>query len=117
MSHVAEVQVEFRDLDCLEIACKALGAEFHRHAKCKLYDGVQREGTLVKPKGWLYPVCVKGNKAEFDNFNGSWGKMSEFDKIKQLYAVEAATKQAKRQGYQTTRQVQKDGSIKVTLTK
>jgi len=112
MSHIAEVKVEFKDMDALKAACVRCGAEFIGMGTHQVY-AEQRQGVAFKPKGWHYPVVLQGSTAAMDNFNGYWGEMSEFNRVKQMYAVEVAKKAAKRQGMSITERKQADGSIRL----
>ncbi len=73
-------------------------------AHCGLVDlGVKRhkvysetvEGQGVSLPDWHHPVVIKADgTAVYDNFNGSWGKQVELDKLVQRYAIEALTEEA-----------------------
>ena len=55
-------------------------------------------------------------QARFDNYGGRWGEQEQLDRFLQIYAVEAARIQARRQGHSVTEQPLADGSIKLTIT-
>lgn len=112
MSHIAEVKVEFKDMDALKAACVRCGAEFIGQGQHVVY-AAERIGVAFKPNGWRYPVVIQGSTAAMDNYKGHWGKMEEFNRVKQLYAVEVAKKAAKRQGLSVIEKAQKDGSIRL----
>jgi hypothetical protein len=112
ISHIAEIEVEIKDTDALKTACVRCGAEFIGMGTHRVFV-TDRKGIAVKPKGWTYPVVFADGKAAVDNFNGHWGDMAEFKKLRQTYAVEVAKKAAKRQGMNVREQQQKDGSIRL----
>lgn len=112
MSHIAEVQVEIKDMAALKAACVRCGAEFIGQGQHRVYK-TEQIGVAVKLKGWRFPVVFQGNTAALDNFKGRWGDMAEFKKLRQVYAVEVAKKAAKRQGLSVTEKAQKDGSIRL----
>ena len=52
---------------------------------------------------------------KYDNFEGHWGDQQHLDRFLQLYAVEKAKLEARKQGYTVSEQALQDGSIKVQL--
>ncbi len=51
----------------------------------------------------------------YDNYNGRWGDQQHLDFFLQIYAVEKAKLEARKQGYSAIEQPLADGSIKVTI--
>lgn len=92
MSHTQEVQVEMKDMEILKKAAKNLGATV-KEGDHKLY-AENVTGTGVYLKGWKFPVVItKDGKCKYDNYNGNWGGIDEFNKLKQQYSLEAVQKQ------------------------
>lgn len=122
MSHTVTMEVEFKPGKALENACKRLdGVELRELSSSNLVslyqsDSKFTEGHAIKLPGWTYEVVLdKDGKLHFDNFNGRWGKIEELNKVKQMYAVEAAKIEARKQGFMI-REVVKDGNIQLELT-
>jgi len=98
MSHTMNVQLELHDRDALLAACQRLGLTMieGRH---KLYQTTE-EGIAISLPGWKYPVVVKQDGSiSYDNYNGSWGKIEELNKLKAYYGLEKAKIEARKQGY------------------
>lgn len=123
MSHTATVSAEFKDVPALFAACKRLGIAMPELGEHKLYEGknlgVTHHGYAVRLPGWYLPVIVDiaGKKVHYDNYEGDWGNIAEFNKFRQAYATEAAKAQARKMGYRVTEQRQANGSVKLVLAK
>lgn len=116
MSHIAKVDIQFKDHKCLEEAAKRIGVRTERVKNYRFYDGTIASGTAVYLDGWKYPVVVKEDgEAVYDNYNGSWGTEDKLNKLKQHYGVEVAKKQAHLKGYTCTETVTADGKIKLKV--
>ena len=142
MSHIAQIEIEVRDLDCLEAACKELGLDVARgQTKYKWWGS--RVGREPLPAGFHeadlghceHAIKIPGNEKAYeigicqrrdgkpgftllwDFFNGGYGLQEKVGqnagKLTQLYAVHVATKQAKQQGYAVQRKVLQDGKIQL----
>ncbi len=143
MSHVAEIQVEIKDLDALEAACKRIGTlELVRDQKVYKWWG-SSVGDYPLPEGFTaedlgkcdHAIRVKGDKHAYevgvvrarngkqgyvlhwDFFNNGYGMQAQVGEnckhLRQAYAVEVAKKAAKRQGMNVREQKQQDGSIRL----
>lgn len=126
MSHKTTVQTEIRDLEALKRAAEKMDevdkiqiAEHGQELDAKLYQGVAKGVAVIKFKSWTYPVVVKADgTAEFDNYNGSWGKTEHLDKLTQLYAAEVTVQKVKQQGLRIISQTTKaDGTIQIRASK
>jgi hypothetical protein len=117
MSHIAKVDIQFKDSNSLKEAAKRLGHKCEEVKNYRFYDGTVASGTVVYLPDWKYPVVIKDDgEAVYDNYNGHWGKQKELDQLKQIYGVEVAKKQARIKGYSCREVVQPDGKIKVFVT-
>lgn len=145
MSHVATIDIEIRDLDALDAACKRLGLElvcgqttykwFGRHVG----DYPLPEGFTAKdlgkcdhairipgkPKAYEIGVVERrdgkpGYALQWDFFAGGKGmqKVAGDDcaKLQQAYATEAAKAAAVAQGFSVTEQQTHDGTIRIVAT-
>lgn len=116
MSHIAKVDIQFKDLKSIEAAAKRLSIKCEPVKKYCFYDGTTASGTAVYLNGWKYPVVIKEDgEAVFDNYNGSWGAQDKLDQLKQIYGVEVAKKQARLKGYSVTETQTTDGKIKLKI--
>lgn len=98
MSHTVHIDIQFRDRQCLISACQRLGLRMQEGSH-KLFQTTE-EGIGVSLLGWRYPAVIKPDgTVAIDNYNGSWGKIEELNKLKAYYGVEVATMAAYMQGY------------------
>jgi len=72
----------------------------------------------VQLPGWKYPVGVEADGTiKADNYKGAWGAQEHMDRLRQLYAAEAAKAAARKQGYTVTERVGKEGKIVLEATR
>jgi hypothetical protein len=116
MSHIVTIATEVRDPDAVAAACRRLGLAEPVQGTATLFEG-QASGLLVKLPGWLYPVVcdTSTGQVRFDNYNQSWGRQEELDRLLQAYAVERARIEARKRGHSVVEQSLADGSIKLTI--
>jgi hypothetical protein len=116
LSHVVQIQAVVRDPDAIRAACERLKLPAPVHGRHRLYESVV-EGHAVQLPDWRYPiVCdVASGVVRYDNFGGHWGDQAQLDRFIQMYAVEKAKIEARRNGHTCTEQALADGSIKVTV--
>ena len=134
VSHIATVEIEFKDLDCLAKACTKCGVELRMGQKqFKWFAGKVSEcdAAISVPQNTVayeIGVHIEGGKIRlsYDPWNKGNGMQNHIafeddikgiGKLQQAYAVEVARKQAKRQGFSVREQVQADGRIKLTLAR
>ncbi len=98
MSHTMNVSLELHDRDALLAACQRLGLSVSE-GKHRLYQTTE-EGLAVSLSGWKYPAVVKEDgTVAIDNYNGSWGKIEELNKLRAYYGLEKAKAEARKKGY------------------
>jgi hypothetical protein len=116
LSHIVSVQAKVRDPAAVAAACERLSLPAPVQGKAKLYSGTAN-GLLVQLPGWKYPAVIdtQTGTVKYDNFGGRWGEQSQFDKFVQMYSVEKAKLEARRQGYAVTEQALEDGGIKLQI--
>jgi hypothetical protein len=92
------------------------GAQYLGMGNTKTYSGTNT-GHIIKLPGWKYDVAVDVTTGEctFDNYNGSWGKDSVLDEVKQGYAIEAVKDKATREGHTMEEITLDDGSVKLVI--
>jgi hypothetical protein len=116
MSHIATVEVKFKDANVIKAAAQKLGYECKEVKNYKFYDGTVKSGISVQLPGWSYPVVfTEDGEAFFDNYNGHWGKQEELNKFTQHYGVEKAKKQAKIKGWNYREVKGQNGEVKVVI--
>ena len=116
MSHIVTIATEVRDPDAVAAACRRLGLPEPVHGTARLFEG-EATGLLVKLPGWLYPVVcdTATGSVRFDNYNETWGKQEQFDRLLQMYAVEKARIEAIKRGHSVSEHLLADGSVKVVI--
>jgi hypothetical protein len=117
MSHIAVVQIEVRDLEAINAACRRLDLKQPVHGRAKIFN-TPVEGVIVElGHNWLYPIVCNLDTGElhYDNFDGKWGDKKYLDQFVQAYSIEKATIEARRKGYSVVERSLKDGSIQLTV--
>lgn len=116
MSHIVEIQTQVRDAAAVRAGCSRLGLDSPVVGEFKLYRQTV-SGLGVQLRDWRYPVVfdLSTGNSQYDNFEGHWGDPKRLDEFMQLYAVEKAKIEARKQGYSVSEQPLADGSIKVTV--
>ena len=124
MSHFTTVQTQVRDLDALHDACVELGVKLVPNTHCRGYAGVTRQAPhVIKLKG-PYDIAVEPS----DENDGSYGLTTDwwdghvvkevgigYGRLLQSYGVHKTIREARSRGLRTTRKVEADGSILLTL--
>ena len=116
MSHIVQIQTEVRDPVAVTTACARLGLPVPRHRTVKLYNA-EATGLAVELPRWRYPVVCQTETGQlrYDNFGGRWGEQSALDRLLQIYAVEKAKLEARKQGYGVSERTLENGSILVQV--
>jgi hypothetical protein len=116
MSHIVSIRTQVRDPIAVASACDRLSLPAPVQGTAKLFTS-QASGLLVQLPRWRYPVVIDTAKGEiaFDNFNGRWGEQQHLDRFVQIYSVEKAKLEARKQGHAVSEQTLSDGSIKVQI--
>lgn len=128
MSHITKIDLEIKDLSCLETAAEMLNLDFNRDAKTHLYYAGNRgkcdHSISVRGKKDAYEIGVVANtdgsyKLNWDDYAGGRGLVDVVgqgaSRLKQEYAVAVAEKQARRQGYRVKRE-NIGGKIRLRMT-
>ena len=98
MSHTMNIQLELHNRDALLAACQRLGLTM-TEGRHTIHSTIE-EGIAVRLPGWRYPAIVKNDgSVAIDNFNGSWGRIEELNKLKAYYGLEKAKAEARKKGY------------------
>ena len=124
MSHFTTVQTQVRDLDALHDACVELGVKLVPNTNCRGYAGVVRQAPhVIKLKG-PYDIAVEPhpeNDGSYSLTTDLWdGHVAKevgvgYGRLLQSYGVHKTIREARARGLRTTRRVEADGSILLTL--
>jgi hypothetical protein len=144
MSHVAKIEIEIKDLAALKAAAEKLGMEFVEGQTSYKWYG-RSVGDTPLPAGFskyelgqcAHALRIAGNPAAYeigvvkrkdggagftllwDSWNGGYGLTEKVgakaEKLKQGYAVEVATRAARRQGFRVTTTTRQDGKVELRL--
>ncbi len=116
MSHIVSIRTQVRDPIAVASACDRLSLPAPVQGTAKLFSS-QASGLLVQLPRWRYPIVIDTTKGEiaFDNFNGRWGEQQHLDRFVQIYSVEKAKLEARKQGHSVSEQTLSNGSIKVQI--
>jgi len=122
MSHFTTIQTEVRDLDALNDACVELGLKLVPDATCRGYAGVLRKADHVIQLKGPYDIAVDPAEGGKYGFSADWweGHVARevgagYSRLMQGYGVHKTLREARSRGLRTTRQVEADGSILLTL--
>lgn len=122
MSHFTTVDIHLRDLDALQAACTELGLSVLPNTQARGFAGNNVHGEHVIKLNGPYDIAVNrqpdGNLALITDL---WQGHVErevgpaFGRLKQLYGVHLATREARRRGLHVQRQTLGDGRIRLQL--
>ena len=124
MSHFTTIQTQVRDLDALNDACVEMGFKFLPNAKCRGYAGITRLAPHVIQLKGPYDIAVDPSPEK----DGSYGLTTDwwdghvakevgigYGRLLQSYGVHKTMREARSRGLRSTRRVEADGSILLTL--
>ena len=116
MSHIVQVQTQVRDPVAIQAACQRLKLAEPTQRTVKLFSDTVT-GLAIQLPGWNFPVIcdVSSGELKYDNFQGHWGDPRELDKFLQMYTVEKALIESRKQGHTVSEQQLQDGSIKLVV--
>jgi hypothetical protein len=124
MSHFTTIQTQIRDLDALRDACSELGLGFNANATCRGYAGLTRRAPHVIQLKGPYDIAVDPSPEQ----DGSYGLTTDwwdghvakevgpgYGRLLQSYGVHKTMREARSRGLRSTRRIEADGSIRLTL--
>ena len=115
MSHTASVQVHFRDREALADACRELRFPLE-HGSVTFYDQQTYSGDLVRLPDWRYPIVVETPETvRMDNFEGRWGDIAHFHRLKHTYAVHASIRTVERTGRRVVQRIEQNGHVQLVV--
>jgi hypothetical protein len=124
MSHFTTIQTQIRDIDALLCACVELGLKLQPDFHCRGYAGVTRRAPYVIQLRGPYDIAVDPSPEN----DGSYGLTTDwwdghvakevgtgYGRLLQSYGVHKTIREAHSRGLRSTRRVEADGSILLTL--
>jgi len=124
MSHFTTIQTQIRDLDALQDACTEMNLKLLANSKCRGYAGVTRTAPHVIQLKGPYDIAVEPSKEN----DGSYGLTTDwwdghvakevgtgYGRLLQSYGVHKTMREARSRGLRSTRRVEADGSVLLTL--
>ena len=124
MSHFATIQTQIKDIEALVYACVELNLKLVPDSTCRGYAGTVRQAPyVIKLKG-PYDIAVDPSPAK----DGTYGLTTDwwdghvakevgigYSRLLQSYGVHKTIREANLRGLRSTRRVEADGSILLTL--
>lgn len=115
MSHTATVQVQFRDPEALADACRELNFPLE-HGSVTFYDQHAYTGDVIRLPGWQYPIVVETPETvRMDHYEGRWGDIAHFHRLKQTYAVHASLRAVERTGRRVIQRIEQNGHVQLVV--
>jgi len=115
LSHTASVQVQFRDREALADACRELGFALE-HGSVTFYDEKTYSGDVIQLPGWQYPIVVETPETvRMDHFDGRWGDIAHFSRLKHSYAVHASIRAVERTGRRVLQRIEQNGHVQLVV--
>ena len=124
MSHFTTIQTQIRDIDALLCACVELGVRLQPDSICRGYAGVTRKAPYVIKLRGPYDIAVDPSPEK----DGSYGLTADmwdghvakevgigYGRLLQSYGVHKTIREAHSRGLRSTRKVEADGTILLTL--
>ena len=124
MSHFTTIQTQIRDLEALRDACGELGLGLTANVKCRGYAGITRLAPHVIQLKGPYDIAVDPSPEN----DGTYGLTTDwwdghvakevgagYGRLLQAYGVHKTIREAHSRGLRSTRKVEADGSILLTL--
>ncbi len=124
MSHFTTIQTQIRDIAALVSACVELGLKLVPDSTCRGYAGVIRKAPYVVKLRGPYDIAVEPSPEN----DGTYGLTTDwwddhvakevgvgYGRLLQSYGVHKTIREASMRGLRSTRRVEADGSILLTL--
>ena len=124
MSHFTTIQTQIRDIDALLYACVELGLKLQPEFHCRGYAGVTRKAPYVIQLRGPYDIAVDPSSEK----DGTYGLTTDwwdghvakevgtgYGRLLQSYGVHKTIREAHSRGLRTSRRVEADGSVLLTL--
>ena len=123
MSHFTKIDTKILDVTALLAACAELGFDVTENAEARGYGSNRRRGRYVINLNGPYDVAVNRTDAgEWELETDLWGGHVEKElgkdlgRLRQTYAVQKTTAEARRRGLRVRRKNLGDGRIRLALS-
>jgi hypothetical protein len=124
MSHFTTIQTQIRDLDALRDATVEMGLQLLADTQCRGYASMTRTAPhVIKLKG-PYDIAVDPSTEK----DGSYGLTTDwwdghvakevgtgYGRLLQSYGIHKTMREARSRGLRSTRRIEADGSVLLTL--
>jgi len=124
MSHFTAIDIEIRDLGALADACAELGLPLLQHAEARGYGSQRLQADhVIRLKGPYDIALVRREDGAYTFSADLWrGHVEEetgkdFGRLKQLYGVHRATREARTKGLAVRRRQLTDGTVRLSLSR
>jgi hypothetical protein len=124
MSHFTTIKTQIKDLDALRDATVEMGFQLLKDSNCRGYAGVNRKAPHVIQLKGPYDIAVEPSKEN----DGSYGLTTDwwdghvakevgtgYGRLLQSYGIHKAILEARSRGLRSTRRIEADGSVLLTL--
>ena len=124
MSHFTTIQTQIRDLEALRDVSVEMGFQLLANTSCRGYAGTTRLAPHVIQLKGPYDIAVEPSKEN----DGSYGLTTDwwdghvakevgigYGRLLQSYGVHKTMREARSRGLRSTRRVEADGSVLLTL--
>lgn len=124
MSHFTTIKTQIRDLDALRDASVEMGFPFLKNSQCRGYAGITRLAPHVIQLKGPYDIAVDPSEEK----DGSYGLTTDwwdghvarevgmgYGRLLQSYGVHKTMREARSRGLRSTRRIEADGSVLLTL--
>ena len=124
MSHFTTIQTQIRDLAALRDASVEMGFQFLKDSKGRGYASMTRTAPHVIQLKGPYDIAVEPSKEN----DGSYGLTTDwwdghvakevgigYGRLLQSYGVHKTIREARSRGLRSTRRIEADGSVLLTL--
>ena len=123
MSHFTTIKTQIKDIDTLSAALREMGLALFPNANARGYYQNSIKGDYVIRLKGPYDVALNKQPDGSYELTTDWWEGhvekevgANFGKLLQLYGVHKVIREGKRKGYSIQRNLQVDGTIKLTLT-
>lgn len=122
MSHFTTIKTEVRDLEALYDACVEMDLKLIPDTNCRGYAGATRKADHVIQLKGPYDIAVDSVEGGRYGFSTDWwgGHVEKevgggYGRLLQSYGVHKTLREARMRGLRTSRSIEADGTVLLTL--
>ena len=117
MSHIVQIQAKMHDPQAI---AAALPPSRPSRRPSRAPPGCSATAPPVcsssSPAGDIRSSSTRpGGAVRYDNYGGAWGELRHLERLTQIYAVEKASIEARKQGHSVVEESLADGSIRLVV--